>query len=198
MASISYHGALFDDSEAVTPAITKAANVAKTFGLGLIKARTPVDTHKLKSAWSAKLEGNGIRFDNPTPYAGFVEHGTRKMAPRNMLGDSLSDIAEVFLSELSAEIGKALASEILETSGNINYRNSVQASDKYKRTNPDTRVGSKIKPTSKTGLSKKKFSKDYLFANRNDILSKGQKTTVNAGKPKWQKGNHVAKPPYKV
>ncbi|MBW4558426.1 MAG: HK97 gp10 family phage protein [Trichormus sp. ATA11-4-KO1] len=111
-AEISYFGELFTGNK-VTPAITKAANVAKTFGLALVSARTPVDTGELKSNWKAKLEGNGIRWLNDTPYAGFVELGTRKMAPRQMLTSSLIDISLVFEQELAKELGRTLGASVI-------------------------------------------------------------------------------------
>jgi hypothetical protein len=101
---ISYFGKLFD-SPNITPAIAKAANIAKAYGVALVKARTPVDTGDLKGGWKAKLEGNGIRFNNDTFYAGWVEYGTVKMAPRHMLTDSMPDIQDAFIDALYSEIG---------------------------------------------------------------------------------------------
>lgn len=182
---ISFHGALFEEGRDVSPAIARAANIAKTYGLALVKARTPVDTGNLKSKWEAKFEDNGIRWSNETYYAGFVEHGTRKMAPRNMLGDSLPDIEQVFYKELVKELGKTLAFETIDTAPPPTYANSIKPANpaKYPEVGKDT----KPTPPKPSGLGKRKYSKDYLFANPRDILSQKAKDAVNAARPKWQK-----------
>lgn len=183
-APISYYGKLFTNTD-ITPAIAKAANVAKTFGLALVKARTPVDTSKLKGNWEARLEGNGIRFTNDTPYAGFVEFGTRKMSPRAMLTRSLIDIEEVFIEELYKDIGSTLGADIISGYQSPGYDNAVKTDqpDKYPQ------VGNKLQPKIRTGLSKnsKKTSKNFLFSNPADILNGKQKAIIAKSKPLLQK-----------
>lgn len=193
-APITFHGALFDSNTPVTPAIAKAANVAKTYGLALVKARTPVDTSKLKGAWAATLEGNGIRWTNPTPYAGFVEHGTRKMAGRAMLANSLTDIETVFYRELSKELGKTLAFDIIDTSSPPTYGNSVKPSAKY----PE--VGKNVAPKVSGGLSRRKgsYSKSYLFSNPKDIVGNSDKDYVNSQRPLFQKYERKFTPEFKM
>lgn len=178
---IDYYGKLFTDNTPVTPAIARAANIAKTYGLALVKAKTPVDTGNLKMSWEAKLEGAGIRWTNPAYYAGFVEFGTRKMAPRAMLSSSIGDIEEVFISELYNEIGSALGAEIISGGRLPTYESAGDGSrpDKYPS------VGSKLQPKIKTGLSKrdKKTSKKFLFADPSKILSDRQQSRIDNARP---------------
>lgn len=182
--SINYKGELFKGDE-VTPAIARAANIAKTYGLALVKARTPVDTGDLKGGWKARLEGNGIRWTNETRYAGFVEFGTVKMAPRSMLSGSLADIKQVFDEELSNEVGKALGADIVTNHVTPSYSTAGVGSEPKKYTN----VGNKLQPKVKTGLSKKnaKTSKSYLFADPAKILNAKQEKSIASAKPKLQR-----------
>lgn len=177
---INYYGKLFEADD-ITPGIARAANIAKTYGLALVKARTPVDTARLHEGWQAKLEGGGIRWTNNTPYAAYVEFGTRKMAPRGMLTRSLPDIAEVFTQELYKEIGSELGASTVSDYKTPGYGNAGQGTNPTKY--PE--VGNKIQPAIKTGLSKKnkKTSKNYLFANPADILSGKQKKSVDRARP---------------
>lgn len=178
---IDYYGKLFTNDTPVTPAIARAANIAKTYGLALVKAKTPVDTGRLKETWDARLEGAGIRWTNPQPYAGFVEFGTRKMAARSMLTSSIGDIEEVFTSELYNEIGANLGAEIISGSRLPSYETAGSGSkpDKYPN------VGSKLQPKIKTGLSKrdKKTSKKFLFADPSKILSDRQQSRIDSARP---------------
>lgn len=111
MPEVKYTGKFWSGSP--TKAIQNAAWVAKAYGQALIKARTPVDTGKLKSSWQSTLDNQGITFLNNTPYASYVEYGTRKMAPRYMLTDSIPDIQRVFQQELAKELGKQLGAKVL-------------------------------------------------------------------------------------
>jgi len=193
-ANIDFHGSLFNEGTDITPAIARAANIARTYGLGLVKARTPVDTSNLKQSWKADLEGNGIRYTNGAYYAGFVENGTRKMAGRFMLADSLPDIENVFYDELAKDVGKTLAADTISTAPTPNYENAVVSSNPTKYPN----VGSKVAPKQTTGLTKKKFTKKYLFANPNDIVSGKGKQFVNAARPRYQKNQRDFTPEFKV
>jgi hypothetical protein len=166
-SNIDYHSTLFTGDE-ITPAIAKAANIAKTYGLALIKARTPVDKGDLQAGWKGKLEGNGVRWSNDTSYAGFVEFGTKKMAPRLMLTMSLPDIAVVFEEELGKELGKRLASKAISDM----VANPVQPT--Y------TNQGA---PKIKGGLAGRKYSKEYLFANPKKILTPSQENDIAAARP---------------
>lgn len=165
-AEISYYGELFaGSSDKITPAIQKAANTAKTYGLALVKARTPVDTGELKNAWSATVEGKGIKWVNNQPYAGYVELGTRKMKPRFMLTDSLVDINLVFEEQLNKEIGKAIGSKVVSdlvaTPAQPNIGNTSD------------------NKTRKGGLGTKGFA-------ARSQLSKSQQNSIKQARPAWQ------------
>ena len=182
---ISYYGKLFD-SPNITPAIARAANIAKTYGLALVKARTPVDTGDLKGSWKAKLEGNGIRFNNDMYYAGWVEFGTVKMSPRAMLQSSLPELQGAFIDALYEEIGDQLAADIISDFSKPSYSSAVKATNPTKYPN----VGSKAQAKIKTGLTKRdpKTSKNYLFSNPSDILSKKQNAKVANARPLLTRG----------
>lgn len=177
---INYYGKLFESPD-VTPAIARAANIAKTYGLALVKARTPVDTARLHEGWQASLEGGGIRWTNNTPYAAYVEFGTKKMAPRHMLTRSLPDIAEVFTEELYKDIGATLGADVVSDYKTPFYGNAGQGSNPQKY--PE--VGNKIQPKIKTGLTQKskKTSKNYLFSNPAKILSEKQDKGIARARP---------------
>lgn len=182
-STINYYGQLFDSPE-ITPAIARAANIAKTFGAALIKAKTPVDTGRLKGDWKLKLEGNGIRITNDAYYAGFVEFGTKKMAARSMMTSSLPEIQSVFIDELYNEIGEAIGADLLTDFNRPSYSSAVNANPKY----PD--VGSALQPKIRTGLTKntKNTSKSYLFANPRKILSDRQTKRTETARPLLQRG----------
>ncbi len=54
-----------------------------------VEERTPVDTGKLKAGWVTKQTQTGFEISNTQPYAGYVENGTDKMAPRLMIATTL-------------------------------------------------------------------------------------------------------------
>lgn len=182
-STINYYGKLFDSPE-ITPAIARAANVAKTFGTALIKAKTPVDTGKLKGDWRLKLEGGGIRITNEAPYAGFVEFGTKKMAARSMMSSSLPEIQSVFIDELYQEIGEEIGADLLADYSKPSYSSAVDSNPKYPN------VGSALQPKIKTGLTKntKKTSKSYLFSDPSKILSAAQTKRTEQARPLLQRG----------
>jgi HK97 gp10 family phage protein len=183
MPEINYYGKLFEADVQITPAIARAANIAKTFASGLIKARTPVDTGKLKSSWKVGLEGGGLRIKNDTFYAGFVEFGTSKMAPRSMMTSSLPEIQEVYIDALYKEIGEAMGDDLLADYTRPGYGNAVSRNPKYPN------VGKALQPTIKTGLTKRtpKTAKAYLFANPNKILSSAQEKRIASARPLLQR-----------
>lgn len=186
---IDYYGKLFDSPD-ITPAIAKAANIAKSYGLALVKARTPVDTGDLKGHWRAKLEGNGIRFKNDMFYAGWVEFGTSKMAPRSMLTDSLPDIQSAFIDALYSEIGDQLAADIITDYTKTGYGTAVSVPKTAAEKTRYPHVGAKSVAKIKTGLTKRdpKTSKSYLFASPKDILNKTQLKKVANSRPKFIRG----------
>lgn len=180
--TIDYYGKLFAENVEITPAVARAANIAKTYGLAVVRARTPVDTGELKGSWTARLEGNGIRWSNSAPYAGFVEFGTRKMEPRAMLTNSLPDIEAVFAEALVEEVGVYLAGDFVAPGDTPGYGNagvSTAKPGKY----PE--VGNNLQPKQATGLHRRdaNTSKKFLFVNPADILNKKQKASIRDAVP---------------
>jgi hypothetical protein len=180
MATINYYGKLFN-SPKITPAIARAAHTAAVYGKGLIAARTPVDTGALKASWTVRVEGNGVRIANSANYAGFVEFGTRKMAPREMMTSSLPDIQSVFIEELYKDVGEAIGGDLLADFAKPGYGNAVTGNSKYPQ------VGKDITRPIKDGLSKrtKQTSKNFLFPDTKNILGKRLLDKVSAAKPRY-------------
>lgn len=54
-----------------------------------VKDKTPVDTGRLRAGWEVQATTGALDLTNAVPYAGFVELGTSKMAPRAMLRRTL-------------------------------------------------------------------------------------------------------------
>ncbi len=133
MSGISYYGVLADGFK-VTPSITAAAERTRQYADKLIKARTPVDTGTLKRHWQVDLEGYGLRIENPTPYAPFVELGTRKMAGRHMIEGAMPSIIAEFRKQLGLVLSKKLAATI--TAGvegeTLSYTNATDPSVKQR------------------------------------------------------------------
>lgn len=65
-------------------AVRKAALEAKSYAETQLAAVTPVRTGQLARNWVVSANWTSISMVNNTPYAGFVEYGTRKMAARPM------------------------------------------------------------------------------------------------------------------
>jgi HK97 gp10 family phage protein len=108
---ISFYGQLFEGT-AITPAIKRAARKTLDYGLTAIRTRTPVDTGLLKSSWTGRLEGYGVRIDNSTPYGIYVEMGTRKMPARPMVGATYPEMVKKFRTYLGKEIGSRAAGKL--------------------------------------------------------------------------------------
>lgn len=113
MSGISFEGRLWDKGN-VTQAMRKAANDARVYGLQIVRSRTPVDTGKMKASWDAQLTNRGILWTNSAPYSQFVELGTRKMAPRYPLTNSLPAIENRYLESLGKQLGYQAANKALE------------------------------------------------------------------------------------
>jgi len=111
-STINYYGQLFDGA-AITPAITRAAEDTRQFGLAMVTAKTPRRTGRLASNWQVQLEAHGLRYQNPTPYGIFVEMGTRHLAGRHMLESSLGAIEAHFKKALAREVGLRLGKRIV-------------------------------------------------------------------------------------
>ena len=169
MKNIHFYGKLFDTND-ISPAIAKAAHIAAAYGKGLIQARTPVDTGKLKSQWEVAVEGKGLRIANSVPYAGYVEFGTTRMNGRQMMTSSLPDIQGVFMDELSNKITEELGGRSGLDLVKPSYQNAVNPS-----------VVSKVSG----GLSKRssQMSKSYLFSNPAKILSERHTASIGKARP---------------
>jgi len=71
----------------VDPGIAEIAQLFK----GDVAGYTPVMTGALRAGWSVQRVGDGhYAVSNGVRYAGYVEYGTSKMAPRAMLGRALA------------------------------------------------------------------------------------------------------------
>lgn len=112
MSEISTHGALFKPGATITPAIRKAAENTRAKLLADLKAVTPVRSGRLSSGWSVKLAGNGLEVSNQTPYATYVEMGTKRMPGRHMLGQTLPRAQRHFRVELAKQVGQELGTKI--------------------------------------------------------------------------------------
>lgn len=128
MSGISYYGVLADGFK-ITKPVSVAAERTRQYALNLIKERTPVDTGTLKRNWSVGLEGYGLRIQNSTPYAPFVELGTRKMRGRHMVEGAMPLIISEFRRQLGYALGARLSGVI--TRGvepeSLNYNNATDA-----------------------------------------------------------------------
>lgn len=58
-----------------------------------VKAKTPVATGTLRSAWQGEMhDTESFTVSNDTPYASYVEYGTVHMAPVGMLTSTLNEV----------------------------------------------------------------------------------------------------------
>lgn len=68
--------------------------------LARVRERTPVITGKLQRDWGYQTKAGVVEVYNIAEYAGYVEYGTEKMAPRGMLRTTAlesDDIAAIAL-----------------------------------------------------------------------------------------------------
>ena len=105
---IRYQGVLFDPNPKVNVAIARATKTVAEYSVGVIRSRTPIDTARLWKGWSMVTGARGVEIRNPTPYASFVELGTRKMSARLMLNRSLPEIEAKFKDALASELQRTL------------------------------------------------------------------------------------------
>lgn len=75
-----------------------------------IDANTPVDTGRLKSNNKVTVDQGALTatYENETPYAGFVELGTSKMAPRLFATRGMREVEREFTSLMGKPLGDAL------------------------------------------------------------------------------------------
>lgn len=73
----------------------------QAYSLGETRRLTPVRTGKLKGAWAGAItNGDTLIVSNDTPYAGYVERGTRYFKGRKMLQRSIPMIERYLLARL--------------------------------------------------------------------------------------------------
>jgi hypothetical protein len=70
--------------DGLRPVMRRAALEAKAYAEEQLRAATPVRTGRLASNWVVTDNLNSLTLSNKTPYAGFVEYGTRFMRARPM------------------------------------------------------------------------------------------------------------------
>jgi len=110
--TIKYYGKLFDNTR-ISPAITRAVDATKVDAMKILKGNTPVRTGKLRSGWSVTSKGFGLEYSNQTPYAIYVEMGTKHFAPRAMLERSIPAISKAFKKNLGKQIAKEMIKKVI-------------------------------------------------------------------------------------
>lgn len=119
--SIRFYGELFKvNGKTIPNAAAKAVSATQKFAELTLKANTPVKTGKLRDGWSVMQTKKGLGITNQTPYAIYVEMGTKHMRPRNMLKNSLPVINDYFETQLKQNLGKSLAAKV-KTSTEVSY-----------------------------------------------------------------------------
>jgi hypothetical protein len=94
------------EGEAWNRAIRRAQKKAGSFGVKKLKAVTPVDTGLLQSKWVVRGDDLGLAIENPVRYAGFVDSGTSRMAPRNMTKKSIPPLMDFYEEEILRQIDR--------------------------------------------------------------------------------------------
>lgn len=61
-----------------------------------IKRRTPSVTGTLRDGWQSSVTSDSITISNDVPYAGFVEYGTNKVAPRAMVRTTAEEAQSIW------------------------------------------------------------------------------------------------------
>lgn len=76
--------------------------------LASLRQKTPVDTGRLRAAWEVIPDARRVRLTirNATPYAGYVEFGTRRHPPVAMLRRTLDEFAPQLRAELERAMGR--------------------------------------------------------------------------------------------
>ncbi|TDK63549.1 HK97 gp10 family phage protein [Sapientia aquatica] len=85
---------------------TRLRNFKKEFAMEFVhrvEERTPVQTGALKGGWVTEQTQTGFELSNTQDYAGYVENGTDKMAPRAMIATTALEMKEI------AEVAKQRA-----------------------------------------------------------------------------------------
>lgn len=79
------------------PVVRKAALEAKAYAEERLRQVSPVRTGRLASNWIVDANLTSLTMRNPTPYAGFVEYGTRFMAARPMASRVAPEVRDYYL-----------------------------------------------------------------------------------------------------
>lgn len=98
---------ILDGGEVAGPTLDKATDAM----MGLIDARTPVDTGRLVTGnKKRKINNFAIVIYNEVPYAGFVHHGTSRMPARPFMEQGINefkeDIPDIYVKNASDFIRK--------------------------------------------------------------------------------------------
>ena len=100
-AVIKYKGPLFEGRrDFLKPAIRQTLEYGKT----TLQSNTPVVTGNLRKNWHYET-ARAIVF-NDTPYAYYVENGTRSFTGRGMIARSLADIEICFIQSIEEQLNK--------------------------------------------------------------------------------------------
>lgn len=113
-ATINYHGKLIANGQVRTDQVRQAMQRSATYGETLVRTLTPKRTGRLQAGWSVRVVGSGLLWKNPTPYAGFVEIGTRRMNGRRMLEKAERATRKYFQQQLSRSMGVNVTLAALE------------------------------------------------------------------------------------
>ena len=98
-AVIKVKGPLFDGRrDLLNPAIDSTLKYGKT----TLQINTPVVTGNLRKNWETETR----TIFNDTPYAYYVENGTRSFTGRGMIARSVSDIEEFFIKAIEEQVKK--------------------------------------------------------------------------------------------
>lgn len=112
-ASVRYSGGLWTKPQ-MTAEIRTAIKLTRVFMLDRLKKNSPVKTGKLRKSWRVSVGDrlfvvrNDVRNKKGTPYAGFVDLGTRKIKPRRFTEKSVNEAAEHFKDTLADLVDKKL------------------------------------------------------------------------------------------
>lgn len=126
--------------------VDEALQEARDYAETAVKARTPVRTGELKANWQIGKSKTSVTFSNQTPYAAFVEYGTRRMKPRAMMQKTLPETQEVFKQALLRKLGKRLSDKVSSfTNDQADYSGIYGKPKKSSRSNLTDSVKSRVR-----------------------------------------------------
>ena len=71
-----------------------------TYAQDMLQALTPVKTGNMKSRWSVTTSDRLFMIKNSAYYSGFINYGTRKIAPRMMVEKTIDAVGDEFRSRV--------------------------------------------------------------------------------------------------